>query len=270
MPPDTITRLEMVRTPDSGVQVLVKAAAVLDLLAARGAMSAAGLALELGEPRSSVYRLLGTLQRLELVEAGERRGEYRLGLKLLRLGGAVAGRFDVREAALEVMRELHDATGETVFLCVRRSFEAVCIERLDGREVNVLALQLGGALPLHVGGAPRTLLAFEPPASWEPTLRAMSLDAFTERTPTAIADVIGGLEEARRTGYTVSDEDVTPGVAALGAPIFDRRGAVCAALSIAGVRPRILGEESGPVLDRLLASAAAISRRLGHDARRSA
>src|SRR3712207_132573 len=136
---------------DSSVQVLRKVAALLDRLAQDGEVSAARLAEQLAEPRSTVYRLLRSLEDLGYVEHGGRAGPYRLGLALLHLGAAVVSRFDERRAALAPMERVHEETGETVFLCVRRGSEAVCIERLEGARVQSLALRLGGSLPLHMG-----------------------------------------------------------------------------------------------------------------------
>ena len=151
----------------TSVAVLGKAMALIDRIAEVGAATPAQLAELTGEPRSTVYRLLANLQQLELVEPGPRRGTFVLGLKLFRLGRTVASRFDERQAALPVMERIHDELGETMFLCVRRGYDAVCIERIDGTRVNLLALSLGGSLPLHAGGASRALLAFEPEAFWD-------------------------------------------------------------------------------------------------------
>lgn len=249
---------------DVGVQVVAKAVAVLDRLAEGGETSASDLADRIGEPRSSVYRLLATLQRLDLVEAGARRGTYRLGLKTLRLGAAVAERFDERTAALPVMERIHDETGETVFLCVRRGMEAVCIERLAGRRVQSLALRLGGSLPLHAGAGPLALLAFAPRELWHAYLSSGPLESFTPSTPTSRAEVLERLEATMARGYAVSDQDVTPGIAALGAPVYDHRGAVCAALSISGVRPAILEGEEEPLAAMIVEGAREASRSLGY------
>ena len=105
---------------DSPVQTVAKAAEALDYLAANGELTASELTELLSEPRSSVYRLLASLSTAELVEAGNRRGTFRLGLKLFQLGTRVAQRFDERQLALPVMERLHELTEETVFLCVRR------------------------------------------------------------------------------------------------------------------------------------------------------
>lgn len=254
-----------------GVLVLHKAGALLDCLAERGELSASELAEAIGEPRSSIYRLLNSLVQLEMVEQGSKRGAYCLGLKLLRLGSAVTARFDERTAALPVVERIHDETGETVFFCVRRDWEAVCIERLDGRRVQSLALQLGGSLPLHAGAASRTLLAFDSRELWEEYVAQGPLEALTPETPTGRDELFGLLEQTRSTGHAVSDSDVTVGIAAVGAPVFDHRGQLIAALSIAGVRPAILeGDAAGRMVELVTSGAREISAALGHRDRSSA
>ncbi len=250
------------------MQVLTKAAALLDRLAEEQEVSASRLADLIGEPRSTVYRLLASLQRLELVEPGSQRATYRLGLKLFRLGSAVLARFDERQAALPVMERIHEETGETVFLCVRRGHEAVCIERLDGRRVQSLALRVGGSLPLHAGAAPRALLAYEPRELWEEYVAGGELEALTPSTPTTREELFSRLEEVLTTGCSLSDEDVTVGIAAIGAPIFDHRGRIRAALSISGIRPGILGDDVVDELRELVVDGGReISRELGFEAR---
>jgi DNA-binding IclR family transcriptional regulator len=248
---------------DGSVRVLAKAAALLDQLAEQGEATAASLAELVDEPRSSVYRLLASLQGLGLVEPGFRRGTYRLGLKIFQLGSTVLARFDERQGALPVMERIHEETGETVFLCIRRDYEAVCIERLDGRRVQSLALRLGGTLPLHAGAAPRVLLAFEPQELWEEYLGHGALKAFTPGTPVRRQELFDLLQETRTRGYAISDEDVTLGIAAVGAPIFNHEGSVRAALSISGVKPAILDNHAEAMTALVVEGAREVSRSLG-------
>ncbi|HVV89533.1 MAG TPA: IclR family transcriptional regulator [Solirubrobacterales bacterium] len=248
---------------ENTLQTLVKASALLDLLARERDASASELAADLDEPRSSIYRMLSTLQQLGFVDPGTRRGTYRLGLKLLSLGTAVQSRLDVREIALPVMERIHDQTENTIFLCVRRGDDAVCVERLDGRRVTTLALQLGGALPLHLGAGPRALLAHESRESWHEYIAGHDLTQTGDGPPMTAEELIAELERVRREGWSESDQDVTPGIAALGAPIFDSRGAICAALSASGVRDAILGPDA-EVRQAIVDGAGEISAALGY------
>jgi DNA-binding IclR family transcriptional regulator len=250
----------------SPVKVLSKAAAVLDVLAGKSDMTPAELSEALGEPRSTVYRLLTALAEHEYVEPGPRRGSYQLGLRLYALGNAAARRFrDVRTAALPSMERLHEATRQTIFLVVRRGFKALCIERLDGQLVGVMVLSVGGSIPLHGGANARTLLAFGPRELWDDYIASGPLERFTDTTPATRKALFRELETISKQGYAVSDEDVIAGIASLGAPIFDERGLIRAAISLSGPRPAILGQNLDGNVRLLLACAAEISARLGHN-----
>jgi DNA-binding IclR family transcriptional regulator len=252
---------------ENPVRSLAKAVLLLEALADEREATPRRLSEVLHEPRTTVYRLLTGLQALDMVEAGSRAGTYRLGWRLLRLGSAVIERLDERQAALPVMERIHERTGETVFLCVRRGDDAVCIERLDGLRVQSLALRLGGSLPLHLGAGPRALLAWEPRGEWDAYVeRQNPLAAMTEQSPATREELFAELERSLADGFAVSDEDVTPGIASLGAPIFDYTGRVRAAVSIGGMRNFLLEEIRDEAVPLLVNGACEISGALGYTA----
>ena len=78
------------------------------------------------------------------------------------------------------------------------------------------------------------------------------------------AELFGRLEKACRDGIVVSDNEVTPGFATLGAPILDHNGQVCGAISVSGPREMVVGEQRALLGERLLVKAEEISRELGH------
>ena len=249
---------------ERGLQSVIKAFALIDALIEKGEASAAELADQISEPRSSVYRMLGTLQQMELVEAGSRRGLYRPGLALISLGGAILTRFDERRLALPVLERLRAQTGETVHLSLRRGFQAVFIERLLGERVHVLAISLGGVLPLHVGAAPRALLAFEPDSFWQDYFACTRIEQVTPTAPRDEAEVRDLLIEVRSTGVSLSNEDVVPGVATVGAPIFDHRGAPRAALAF-NLLPEALRADPVRHIEFARSASAEASRAFGYD-----
>jgi DNA-binding IclR family transcriptional regulator len=251
---------------DNPVRALAKAVHLLEQLADAREATPRRLAELLDEPRTTTYRLLRSLEALDLVEPGSQPGSYRLGWKLMRLGSAVVERLDERQAALPVMERVHERIGETVFLLVRRGWDAVCIERLEGLRVQSLALRLGGSLPLHAGAGPRVLLAWEPREVWDEYVQSGQLTALTDRTPTTRKELVRELEETLAQGYAISDEDVTPGIASLGAPIFDYTGRVRAALSIGGLKSLLLGDDRDTFTHLVVEGAREISVALGYDA----
>jgi DNA-binding IclR family transcriptional regulator len=235
-----------------GVRVVNKASALLEVLASRGPQTVVQLAEATGEPRTTIYRLLATMQPMGWVEETTRRGNYVLGLRLVQLGRAAIEQGFARKLALPALRALRNETGLTVYLTVVRGLRAVCVERLDGREVLTYGLQFGGSLPLHAGAGPNVLLACSDPIVYERwrehVERRGEAEALTPRTPRSLVDVDLLLKKVRHNGYAVSSEANTIGIAAIGAPIRSEDGQCIAAVSLAGTPEEILSPHRQPSL----------------------
>ncbi|GAA4560624.1 IclR family transcriptional regulator [Pseudonocardia xishanensis] len=243
------------------VRVLVKAMAVLDLLAEVDEMGLGDIAARLDLNKSTCHRVLSTLAAGEFVERPAP-GTYRLGIGAFRIGSAMARRMGVRERALPAMRELYRATGETVFLLVPRGGEAVCVERLDGRYASTHTLRVGGALPLHLGAGPRLLLAGLPYEQIEDYLAGPLHRRGAPGEPTA-AQLREQLDRIRQEGYATSEDDVELGVSALSVGVRDHTGSTVAALSISGLTAHLPAAEREHHLGLLRRAADAASRALG-------
>lgn len=249
---------------EGSIKVMSKAAALLDALASQGKMTPTQLAHEVGEPRSTVYRLLSALAEHDFVESVGHGNSYTLGLRLFSLGNAVARNFsDIREVALPTMYGIHEATGQSVFLAVRRGYEAVCIERVDGIEVQLMILPVGGSLPLHAGSVCQVLLAWEPRSFWEEFSQTRPR-RFTQKTITTKEALTAELHKIRERGYAISDEDAILGIGGIGVPVFDRYGQVCAGLSIAGPRPLVLESNFERNVELVRNAGDEVSRHLGY------
>lgn len=251
------------RGSSDSVRVLLKAMAVLEELA--GADEELGLgeiSTRLGLNKSTCHRILNTLADGQFVERSGP-GAYRLGIGVFRVGTAMAGRLGVRERSLPAMRGLYEATGETVFLCIPRGDEAVCVERLDGRYASTHFLRLGGALPLHIGAAPRVLLSALADDEIEAYLER-PLAANTPQTPTSRAELWTEVRRIRAEGRSISRDDVVVGVKAFGAPVRDHTGRVVAALSLSGMSAAIPDEEEERVLTAVARAADEASAAMGH------
>jgi DNA-binding IclR family transcriptional regulator len=241
----------------AGLNVLAKAQSAVEEIARRGPLTAADLATRLDEPASSVYRLLTNLTQARWLERGDVRGEYRLGSRFLWLSDRLEGQLDVRSAALPSLRVLNSATRQTSFLCVRSGDRATCIERLDGQDVQIQRLRVGASLPLHEGAAPRVLLAFQPGPFVD--------DYFASSFPKT-GDSRRAREELTQIvtrGYAVADDEAASGIRSVGAPIFDHRGQVTAAISVSGLSGRLI-VDSDETVQLVRTEAAAASTSLGY------
>jgi DNA-binding IclR family transcriptional regulator len=129
--------------------------------------------------------------------------------------------------------------------------------------VRSLALQLGDSLPLWAGAAPIAILAFLPKSERDRLIGEL------ERSPGAASpsrlDLQDTIAQTRERGYAVSDKDVILGIAAVGAPVYNHRGELEAAISISGLRPHLLGDLAATA-QIVVAAATDTSAALGYSA----
>jgi DNA-binding IclR family transcriptional regulator len=250
----------------SQIQVIDRAVALMrELSRADGPVGLRDLARRVDLSPSTTRRILASLSHHGLCEQTPK-GTYRLGLALFELGSKVEADLDIRTRSLPALQRLVDESHLTAFICIQRDGRAIAIERIDGRYAFSLALTVGGSLPLHAGGAARALLAWLPEDEALRLLAASPREAFTDRTLTEPDEILADMRETRERGYVISDEDVTPGVSAIGMPIFGHlfEDRPVAAVSIAGLHPQVLGEEEDRLVGLLREAAEEISRELGH------
>ncbi|WP_068254086.1 IclR family transcriptional regulator [Mycobacterium sp. ACS4331] len=230
-------------SPDQSVELIAKADEVLELLLSTPSLTVAQIAEGVGMPRPSVYRLLSTLEAVGFARPTAAGNRYQLGLRLFELGQIASARNPLVNQARSAMEELARITGESVFLTVRRGDEALCLARIPGARTALMVLDAGGTLPLHVGAGPRLLLASADDADIEDYIARC---ATTAEPPYQLQDVDhlrAQLRTARQDGYSLSEEDVVPGVATIAAPLRNRQGVTVAALSVGGARDVVSGED---------------------------
>jgi DNA-binding IclR family transcriptional regulator len=233
---------ETERRPSAGIQVIDRAAALLGVLAeSRKPVPLREIAEKAGLQRSTTRRILGTLENHGFCERDEA-SRYRLGLRLFELGTLVQRRFELRDCGRPQLEYLADRSQLTVSLCVLQNRRAVCIDRIDGHHAHSLALAVGGSLPLHAGAAPRALLAHLPDTELDAYLDRPP-DAFqqlTHKTIVSPADIYRDVKQIRVRGWSYGDEDVTEGLSAIGAPVFDYTRRAVGAISLSGLTPAVV------------------------------
>src|SRR5215217_3001173 len=219
---------------------VLRALRLLDLFErGRPEMSLAEFVRRSGYSKSTAYRLLVTLQEAGWLERGVG-GTFRLTIKPFQVGSILVDSLELRREAGPIMARIAAELDEAVYLVVAAGTRAVCLERIDSEQgVRLTDLYVGGSQPLNLGAAPRALLAFDEDRLLKPLLEE-GLSRRTEHSLVDPTDLQGDLAETRRRGYSISDEDVTPGIGAIGAPIFGANGLAVAALSFGGLRQRVL------------------------------
>jgi DNA-binding IclR family transcriptional regulator len=242
---------------------VLRAIRLLDLFErGRPEMSLAEFVRRSGYSKSTTYRLLVTLVEAGWLERSSA-GAFRLTIKAFQVGSILVDSLELRREAGPIMVRMAAELSETVYLVVAAGTRAVCLERVDsGQGVRVVELYVGGSQPLNLGAGPRALLAFDEDRLLPPLLEE-GLSRRTESSLVDPAELLADLGETRRRGYSISDEDVTAGIGAIGAPIFGADGIAVGALSFGGLRQHVLPPRPADVA-YLLQACQEISTRLGN------
>lgn len=218
---------------------------------------------KLGLNKTTVYRLLTSLQRGGLVDQNPETGKYRLGIGLVSLAGLVLEHIDVRQVARPYLRALAEKTEETVTLSVLANGEVVNIERVPSPRMVTNVGWVGRRMLPHCVSSGKALLAYLPEHEVESIL-ARGLPRFTDKTITDPARLREELKKVRLQGYAVAQEELEEGLNAVAAPIRNHEGEAIAAVSVSGPSFR-LSPEKIPRLAKLTKQTAdEISRHLGY------
>lgn len=253
-----------VAIPSAGSQIAVigKAGQVLDaLLEHPEGATPTDIAAALGINRSTAFRLLISLEHVGLLDRDAETGQYRLGLKLLVFGEAVRERQDLVRIAEPTMRRLRDELRQSVYLSRREGWGAVCLHRLSGPDVDVLAWKAGRWLPFHVGAGPRALLAALSDADLADYL-ALPEERATRNGALNVADLRRIVDETRERGWSFNDEAITEGVSSLGAVVRGGNRLPLCALSVAGLSVSYRGERRTAIAEAVVAAAEQLAERI--------
>ncbi|GAB6050063.1 IclR family transcriptional regulator [Hydrogenophilus islandicus] len=245
----------------SGIQVIDRLVRLLETLAkAKSPLPLRELAAQVALPPSTVHRILNAVVPSGLVERLEG-GQYQLGLRLLELGAKVKERLTVRDVALPFLRQLHEATGESVNLGVRDGDEIVYIERASGGKSAVRVVHIvGSRAPLHTTATGKWFLAEMSAAERAAYCARTGLAPQTPRSLTTREALEKELAELTAQGVAFDLEEQEIGVRCIAAPIRDESGALVAGLSLSTPAERF-DPAKAPLVQ---ATAAAISRALGY------
>jgi len=183
-----------------------------------------------GLPMGTAHRLVGELVAWGALERDDR-GRYQIGLRLWEVAALAPRGPGLREIALPFLEDLYEATHQHVQLAVLDGLDIVYVERISARGAVGVRSRVGGRWPAHTTGVGLVLLAHAPPPIQEDYL-GTPLAGFTELTITDPAALRRVLAEVRRTGYAVSDRQVTMDAVSVAAPVRNVGGAVVAALSV--------------------------------------
>jgi DNA-binding IclR family transcriptional regulator len=246
------------------VPALVQGLAVLNLFSReKPTLTAPEVATRLDLPRTTVFRLLHTLQVMGFVtrEADER--TFKLGPALLNRGFAYLASLDLVESAQPILQRLRDETGMSAHMAVRDGQEIVYVARFAARTTVASSVQIGTRFPVHATVMGRMTICDFSDRELAALFPSEPLPAFSEQTPTTLAALKEILAADRQRGYAVSQSFFERGVSSVAAPVRDGSGRIVAAVNVTSVDSYVqLEDMTGSLKDAVLRACAEISGHL--------
>jgi DNA-binding IclR family transcriptional regulator len=243
------------------VQSLERAFSVLEAVAERPS-GVTALAARLDLPKSTVSRLLGSLERVGAVERvdGTR---WRIGESVARLAVTVSPERSLAALARPELAALVRRLGEDAGLGVPDGFDVLYLEQAESDHPVQVRDWAGTRAPMHAVSSGLVLLADRTPGEVDAYV-AHGLAPLTPRTVVDPMELRARLEEVRAHGYAWGLEEFAEGINSVAAPVRDERGRAVAAIHAHGPAYRFpAGGEEDRIAAEIVASAGSVSGLLG-------
>jgi IclR family KDG regulon transcriptional repressor len=244
-------------------QTVEKALRILEALG-EGEARLVDLSARLGEHKSTVQRLLATLEAGGFVQQDQGSRRYSLGLKVLQLASEVLMNLDLREAAQEDLYELNDLTGETIHLGIYDKMQVVYIDKRESTYPIRMYSRVGARADCYCTGVGKALIAFLPERELERYLENVTFTRYTPRTITSVERLREEIARIRDRGYARDEQEHEEGVRCVAAPIFGFDGTVVGSVSVAAPAFRKSAEELEALAPAVIEAASRISANLGN------
>jgi len=246
------------------IHSLDKGLEVLELVAANGEdVGLSDLTKKLKWDKSTVFRLLTTLIRRGYVEQYPDTKRYRLGFRILHLGGQLFRTLDLPRLSREVLAQLVNATGEAAHLATLHENQVIVIAQKESPERMAVNAHVGTIEPLHATALGKAILMQMPETMLGNVVKNIEYTAYTANTLTTPRALVENVQRARSVGYAVDDEEFTPEVRCVAAPALLPSARRFYALGISGPSSRVTPARIQMIAERVMGAAEQFTQLFG-------
>ena len=212
--------------------------------------------------KTTVHRLLTTLETRRFISRDKDTGIYRLGFRFVEMASLVLHDMELRRWVQPYLKSLSSQYGETVDLSVLDGSHVIYLDVIESPRRVKLAAATGQRLPAYSTASGKALLAFAP----EEQVRKILTENIAEHngeTGLTISRALKDLEKIAERGYAISEQEYEDHINAVAAPIFDADHRAVASIAIVGPSFRLPVENLPELGESIRKIADEISREAG-------
>lgn len=244
------------------VQSLARALGILDELGRHGGKSLSEMAKLVALPKSTVHRLLTTMETSRYVQFDRDTHLWSVGAQAFAVGTAFVQTQDLGQLGRSTMRALVAQVDHSANISVPEGSGMCYVGQVPTRHAALGVVRPGACLPMHTTAAGKALMA-----QWDDDEieRFLTRRLLTRRTANSIVDphqMREELAEVRERGYAIDDEEHAEGLRCVAAVVTDRYGMPKASLSVTDKVYRLGRAQLAELGPTMMAHARQMSRTL--------
>jgi DNA-binding IclR family transcriptional regulator len=230
-------------------------------------LGAPELSKRLGIPRTTVFRLLQTLESLGFLERADRDRNYRLGVAVLRLGFEYLSSLELTDLGLPLIEALRDATGLTTHIVIRDGRDVVFVAKAQSHApvFSSVKVNVGTRLPAHATTHGHVLMGDLSLDELRALYPEKTLERFTKQTPATVEELYERVKDDAVRGFAISESSFENGISVISAPVRNDTGRIAAVITTTIPRPQIdAALLVGGLIDKVRNAAEQLSLRLNY------
>lgn len=246
------------------VQSIDRAVAILDCFSEeKKELRLSEISERLGLNKSTVHGIISTLKYHGFISQDEETQKYKLGIRFVEFGDLVINSMNIRNAAVPVIDAVCERIEETVHIAMLDGLDVVWIEKRECTKSIKTSTKIGARLPAYTTADGKIIICYQNKDKIKNYL-PKRIPQYTKNTITNKGEFIKKLEEMKKNGYAIDNEEYVEGLKCVAAPIFDHDGKVRFSLSTTGPAFRMNEERIKELIVIIKEAANEISHRIGY------
>lgn len=227
-------------------------------------LSAPELTKLLDLPRSTVFRLLQTLEAGGFLESSSDGRKYRLGVGVLRMGFEFLASQSVVEVGRPLINTLSQDTNLAANLVIRDGQSIVYVISTKPRSAFASSITVGTRLPAHATVFGRVLLSDCSLAELS-DIFSQPLTATSKQTPDTLEALHALCRADAARGFGISEGFYEPSISTVAVPVRDHNSRITAAVGLTITHGNVSqGLIDTGIVEQVIVSAAELSTSLGY------